>query len=71
MDEGRRGGVTVLEELPEEDVTITDGSRYQRLTAAGAITTYEFLGEYATVMDAELLAISMGWKLSKTVATNG
>ena len=49
----------VLEKAPERGV-YTDGSRIDGQTAAGTITTASFLGRYATVMDAEMLAIAMG-----------
>ena len=39
-------------------------------TAVATITNATFLGRYATVMDAEMLAIAMGWELGKTVITD-
>ena len=48
----------------------TDGSRIERRTAAATITKAEYLGRYATVMDAEMLAIAMGWELGHTVITD-
>ena len=52
------------------DPKYTDGSRYNGRTAAATMTEFQYLGEYATVMDAEMLAISMGWRLGRTVATD-
>ena len=34
------------------------------------ITEFRYLGEYATVMDAEMLAIAMEWRIGRTVATD-
>ena len=41
----------------------TDGSRIDDKTAAATITMGEFLGRYATVMDADLLGVAMGWEI--------
>ena len=48
----------------------TDGSRIEGQTAAATITQAIFLGRYATVMDAELLAVAMGWEIGDTVITD-
>ena len=50
--------------------TYTDGSRIEGRTAAATITRAEYLGRYAIVMDAEILAIAMGWELGDTVITD-
>ena len=59
----------VLEKIPERGV-YTAGSRINGQTAAATIRKASFLGWYATVMDAELLAIAMGWELGTTVITD-
>ena len=38
--------------------------------AAATITRTAFLGHYATVMYAEMLATTMGWELDDTVITD-
>ena len=48
----------------------TDGSRPDGQTAAATITKATFLGRYATVTDAEMLAIAKGWTLGDTVITD-
>lgn len=48
----------------------TDGSRLQAKTAATTITRVEYLGRYAKLMDAEMLAVAMGWELGDTVITD-
>ena len=61
-------GLKVLESV--EEGVYTDGSRIHGRTAAATITTAEYLGRYATVMDAELLAVAMRWELGDTVITD-
>ena len=41
----------------------TDGTRMDEGTTAVTITDSGYLGRYATVMDAEMLAVAMGWEL--------
>ena len=48
-----------------EDTTYTDGSIFDNLTAAATIDSSKFLGRYATVMDAAMRAIFVGWGLPK------
>ena len=59
----------VVENTPERGV-YTDGSRLDGRTAAATITSPTFVGRYATVMDAEMLAIAMGWQLGSAVSTD-
>ena len=59
----------VLEEIGEGGL-YTDGSRIDGQIAAATITKAIFLGRYATVMDAEMLAIAMGWELGNKVITD-
>ena len=47
-------------EVLEKGGVYTDGSRIDGQTAAATITQASFLGRYATVMDAEMLAIVGG-----------
>ena len=61
--------VDVLEDIPEGGV-YTDGSRIDGQTAAATITEATFLGRYATVMDAEMLAIAIGWEIGSKVITD-
>ena len=65
----RVAGLKVLEGVTEGGV-YTDGSRIEGQTAAATITRAIFLGRYATVMDAEMLAIAMGWEIGATVITD-
>ena len=48
---------------PTEGGVYTDGSRINNRTTAATITRGEYLGWYATVMDAEMLAGGMGLKI--------
>ena len=57
-------------EVQRRKKVFTDGSRLDGQTAAATITNATFLGRYATVMDAEMLAIAMGWELGDTVITD-
>ena len=59
----------VLAEVTESGVD-TDGSRIDGQAGAATITKATFLGRYATVMDAEVLAIAMGWELGDKVITD-
>ena len=59
-DSGKEGEIA-------EHTGFTDGSRYKDLAAT---LTVKFLGIYVTAMDTEMAAIVMGWKISKTVATD-
>ena len=52
------------------DGVYTGGSRLDGQTTAATIMEATFLGRYATVMDAEMLAIAMGWRLGNTVCTD-
>ena len=47
----------------------SDGSSLEGQTAAPTIKQGVFLRRYATVMDAEMLAIAMGWEIGDTVLT--
>ena len=47
-----------------------DGNRLDGRTAAATITSGEYLGRYATVMDAEMLAVALGWELGDTLITD-
>ena len=72
--EGKGEKIQELEILESAEVavagTFTDGSRLEGRAAAATITRAEYLGRYATVMDAEMLAIAMGWELGDTVITD-
>lgn len=60
----------ILDQETIGGVAYTDGNRMQGDTAAATIGSFEFLGRYATVMDAEPLGIAVGCRLSGTVATD-
>ena len=61
-------GVTVKEEYKGGE--FSDGSRRDGHTAAATTKKGLYLGEVATVMDAEMLGVAMGWEKSKKVATD-
>ena len=70
-----RGKIQDLQVLESEEASkggvYTGGSRIDRRTAAATITTAEYLGRYATVMDAEMLAIATGREPGDTAITGG
>ena len=47
-----------------------DGRRMENQTAASTITRGEILRRYTTVMDAEMLAVAMGWEMGELVITD-
>ena len=61
-------GVTV--EKSHNGGEYSDGSRRDRHTAAATTKKGFYLGQVATVMDAEMLGVAMGWEQSKKVATD-
>ena len=62
----RIGGVTVVE--GHERGEFSDGSSRYGHTAAATTTRGFYLGQVATVLDAEMLGVAMGWAQSKQVA---
>ena len=72
--EGSGERVRQLEVVEPAEITeggaYTDGSRIGGHTAAATITQAIFLARYATVMDAELLAIAMGWEIGDAAITD-
>ena len=63
-----RTGVTVNEEC--EGGEFSDGSRTDGHTAAATTKKGLYLGQVATVIDAEMLGVAMRWENSKKVATD-
>ena len=53
-----------------EEGVYTDGGRVNNRTAVATITRAEYLGWYATVMDAGVLAVAMGLEIGDTVITD-
>ena len=53
-----------------EGAIYSDGSRREGHTAAATTKDSWYLGEMATVMDAEMLGIAMGWRRAKKTATD-
>ena len=53
-----------------EAVEISEGSRRDGHTAAGTTKKGFYLGQVATVIDAEMLGVAMGWEQSKRVLTD-
>lgn len=53
-----------------EGALYMDGSRVDVRTAAATITRAKYLGRYATVMDAERLAVAMGSEIGDLVLTD-
>ena len=56
---GRVKNGTVTED--GEDVEYSDGSRRDGVTAAATTKDTWYLGEFATIMDAEMLGVAMAW----------
>ena len=67
-EDRRITNVTVVEDT--EGAIYTDGSRRAGHTAAATTKDTWYLGETATVMDAEMLGVAMGWSKAKRVATD-
>ena len=65
---GRAARVTVVEE--SEQAEYWDGSRRDGHTAAATTRDSRYLGTVATVMDAEMPGIAMGWARGKRVTTD-
>lgn len=47
-----------------------DGSRIDNHTAVAIVSEAVYLGNYATVMDAEMLRVAMAWRHHRKVATD-
>ena len=66
-EEGKIKNVKIAEET--DGAEYSDGSRREGQTAAATTRDAWYLGTTATVMDAEMLGIAMGWAREKKVAT--
>ena len=66
--EGEKGKIKNVED--PEGAAFSDGSKREGHTAAAATRDTRYLGTGATVMDAEMLGMAIGWSKSKQVATD-